>query len=282
MTKGNDEMSLKEKYKEQLSEALEDLKTPGKRKKQIPNILTASRLFSPLLIIPAALTGNTIFAAWAAAGFGLTDLLDGALARKWDAKSDLGADLDAFTDKIFAGTLLIGGAIFNPVLLANIALELVIAGINVKQKLDGKEPKSTQVGRVKTWLLFTLGGLGIVAPALNLASTLVPGLALGTALMQGATIASYIKKYNNPTTKEENTTQVIEDNQPMSYEEPKLDVAEKELAKTYDVSSTPTTDITYTPEQEALAEAIIQHQEQATPEQVQTTETGKVYTKNNK
>lgn len=278
MTTAEDKMSLKEKYKEQLTEALEDLKTPGRRKKQVPNILTASRLFSPLLIIPAALTGNTVFAAWAAAVFGLTDLVDGTLARKWDAKSELGADLDAFTDKIFAGTLLIGGTIFNPILLLNIALELGIAGINVKQKLAGKESKSTQVGRVKTWLLFALGGLGIVAPALNLAPAIIPGLAIGTALMQGATIASYIKKYSEPTTSGQKDTPVAETQQPI-YEEQKIDVAEKELSKTYDAASPQTAEITYTPEQEALAEAIVLQQEQATPVQVQTTETGKVYSK---
>lgn len=278
MTTAEEKMSLKEKYKEQLKEALEDLKTPGRRKKQVPNILTASRLFSPLLIIPAALTGNTVFAAWAAAVFGLTDLVDGTLARKWDAKSELGADLDAFTDKIFAGTLLIGGTIFNPILLLNIALELGIAGINVKQKLAGKESKSTQVGRVKTWLLFALGGLGIVAPALNLAPAIIPGLAIGTALMQGATIASYIKKYSEPTTSEKKDTPFVEIQEP-TYEEPKIDDAEKELSKTYDVASSQTAEITYTPEQEALAEAIVLQQEQATPVQVQTTETGKVYSK---
>ena len=116
----------KTNYKKQIKEALIDLKTPGKRYKQIPNLLTASRLFSPLLIIPAAILGNTTFAAWAAAAFGFTDLIDGALARGMNVKSELGADLDAFSDKMFAGSLLIGGAIFNPILSINIILEMAI------------------------------------------------------------------------------------------------------------------------------------------------------------
>lgn len=162
-------------------------------KRQLPNILTALRLFSPLVIIPAAILGATNFAAIAAAGFGLTDLLDGKLAKAWNAQSELGADLDAFTDKIFAGTLLIAGAIFNPVLVGNIILEMAIAGINLKQKFSGKESKSTQTGRVKTWFLFTLGALGLIAPAINLAPAVIPGLALTTGVLQGLTIASYVK-----------------------------------------------------------------------------------------
>lgn len=252
--------SVKEKYKKQLEEALGDLKTPGKRKKQIPNILTASRLLSPLLIIPAAITGNTALAAGAALGFGLTDLVDGKLADKLDARSELGADLDAFTDKIFAGTLLIGGAIFNPFLLANIALELMIAGINLKQKFSGKEPKSTQVGRVKTWFLFGLGGLGIIAPALNLAPALLPGLALATAAMQGATIVSYIKKYDETSQlkQPDNLQEQYESEMLESREE--IEPVEKELVKTYE-GSNQTNEIT--PELDAALDAMVEKMAQA-------------------
>lgn len=202
---------IKEKYKKQIKSAIKDLKTPGRRHKQIPNLLTASRLLSPLLIIPAAIVGNTTFAAWSAVAFGLTDLVDGKLSGLLDAKSDLGADLDAFTDKIFAGTLLIGGTIFNPILLTNIALELGIAGINLKQKFSGKEASSTMMGKVKTWLVFGLGGLGLLAPALNVPATVITALSITTSILQGATIASYIKKYSNNTddtsTKEESIEQ---------------------------------------------------------------------------
>ena len=105
---------LVEKYKEQIKEAIEDLKTPGRRHKQIPNILTLSRMLSPLVIIPNALLGNSQEAMKLAAFFGLTDLVDGFIARKFNLSSPLGADLDALTDKLFAGTLLLTGAVSNP------------------------------------------------------------------------------------------------------------------------------------------------------------------------
>lgn len=194
-----------DKYKKDINEAIEDLKTPGKRHKQIPNILTASRLLSPLAILPAAFTGNVGLTAGLAVGFGLTDLTDGAIARKFELQSELGKDLDAVTDKVYVGTLLIASAFFNPILLCNLGLEGAIAGINIKQKLSGKETGSTMIGKYKTWAVFGLAALGLIAPQLGL-SWLVNVLALGTAAMQGLTIGSYLTKYG----KSEKMTQTPE------------------------------------------------------------------------
>lgn len=194
-----------DKYKKDINEAIEDLKTPGKRHKQIPNILTASRLLSPLAILPAAFSGNVGLTAGLAVGFGLTDLADGAIARKFELVSELGKDLDAVTDKVYVGTLLIASAFFNPILLCNLGLEGAIAGINIKQKLSGKETGSTMIGKYKTWAVFGLAALGLIAPQLGL-SWLVNVLALGTAAMQGLTIGSYLTKYG----KSDKMTQTLE------------------------------------------------------------------------
>lgn len=184
-----------EKYKEQIYDAINDLKTKGKRHRQIPNILTALRLLSPCLILPAAATGNIPLTIGLAVGFGLTDVADGFIAKNWHLTSELGKDLDAITDKVFAGTLLLASSILNPILLVNLALEGAIAGINIKQKLSGNETESTKIGKFKTWFVFGLGGLGLVAPLLG-APALLPILSGVTAAMQSFTIASYVSKYN--------------------------------------------------------------------------------------
>lgn len=222
-----------DKYKKDISEAIEDLKTPGKRHKQIPNILTASRLLAPLAILPAAFTGNVGLTAGLALGFGLTDCVDGAIARKFDLQSDLGKDLDAVTDKVFVGTLLIASAFFNPILLCNLGLEGAIAAINIKQKMSGKETGSTMIGKYKTWAVFGLAALGLIAPQVGL-STLVNVLALGTAAMQGLTIGSYLTKYG----KSDKMTQTPEKNPTIVDEiipdEIKLPNGQKVCAKTYE------------------------------------------------
>lgn len=184
-----------EKYKEQIYDAINDLKTKGKRHRQIPNILTALRLLSPCLILPAAATGNIPLTIGLAVGFGLTDVADGFIAKNWHLTSELGKDLDAITDKVFVGTLLLASSILNPILLVNLALEGAIAGINIKQKLSGNETESTKIGKFKTWFVFGLGGLGLVAPFLGVPA-LLPILSGVTAAMQSFAIASYVSKYN--------------------------------------------------------------------------------------
>lgn len=188
---------LVEKYKEQISDALLELKTKEKRYRQIPNILTFSRLASPLVIIPTAMSGNIKGTTALATFFCLTDLLDGFIARNWNLSSPLGADLDALTDKVFAGTLLLTGSIKKPYLLINTSLEGVIAGINLKEKLSGNTPSSTIMGKIKTGAVFTLGGLGVIYNGQNQLDKILPVVSSTTALLQTMTIASYIKKYNN-------------------------------------------------------------------------------------
>ena len=169
-------------YKEQINDALNDLKTKGKRHKQIPNILTLLRLTAPLVILPAALIGNVPFIIGATAAFGLTDLADGFIARNWNLTSKLGADLDALADKLFAGTLLLAASIANPALLINVGLEMAIAGINIKQKADGKEAASTLMGKIKTFALFPLAGAGILSA--SIAPSILAGLAITTKPVQ--------------------------------------------------------------------------------------------------
>lgn len=192
-----------ENYKKLIKEAIEELKTPGQRNKQIPNILTALRLFAPLLIIPAAAVGNIPLTIGLAAAFSLTDMADGFIARHWKLTSELGKDLDALADKLFSGTLLIAASFANPLLLLNVGLEMAIAGINLNQKSQNKEAKSTYMGKAKTFALFTLAALGIAVPGAN-EMGILNALSIATAGMQGLTIASYIKQYQE---KEESVPQ---------------------------------------------------------------------------
>ena len=115
---------------------LEEFKNPETRKKQIPNILTASRLFAPFFIIPAALLGNLPLTGIFVAAFALTDAADGYFARKYEATSEFGRKLDALTDKLFAASLLIPLLFTNPALLTVFTMEGVISGVNVYSQLS--------------------------------------------------------------------------------------------------------------------------------------------------
>jgi len=178
-------------YKELVNDAVEDLKTKGRRHKQIPNVLTLMRLTAPCFIIPAAIIGNVPLVLGLTAFFGLTDLADGFIARKWKLTSELGKALDAITDKVFACTLLLAAAVTNPILLSNLGLETIIAGINVSKKLNGFPVESSYIGKAKTWFLFALAGTGIVSPLLDIQNAINP-LMITTTVMQTLTIISYL------------------------------------------------------------------------------------------
>lgn len=67
----------------------------------VPNLLSISRLAgTPFLFLLVQLeTVLLFFVAWAA--LGITDFLDGKLARLWNQVSDAGAHLDATADVVF-------------------------------------------------------------------------------------------------------------------------------------------------------------------------------------
>ena len=221
-------------YKDQIKDALNDIKTKGKRHKQIPNILTLLRLTAPLVILPAALIGNVPFIIGATAAFGLTDLADGFIARHWNLTSKLGADLDALADKLFAGTLLLAASITNPALLVNVGLEMAIAGININQKAKGKEAASTLMGKIKTFALFPLAGAGILSA--SIAPSILAGLAITTTALQAMTIKSYLKKYNDEKPKAQIKPVEIKNDKP-DIVEPKLEQT-KDLVKILDPKTT--------------------------------------------
>ena len=89
--------------------------------KNLPNTLTVSRIFAVLIFVAIAsvahidvisdknwIFGLRLSAVILALLAGLTDLLDGYLARKFDIVSDFGALMDPLADKIFVtGTMLI-------------------------------------------------------------------------------------------------------------------------------------------------------------------------------
>ncbi len=68
--------------------------------KHVPNALTILRLISVPLTVWLMVQGGYKAAFWLFVGAGLTDAVDGAVARLFDAKSRLGQWLDPMADKV--------------------------------------------------------------------------------------------------------------------------------------------------------------------------------------
>jgi len=79
--------------------------------KYIPNLLTIARIVVAAILLIGALTGimpalTPVFMGFYIFG-GLTDLFDGPIARRYNADSQLGANLDGIADYIFIAVSLI-------------------------------------------------------------------------------------------------------------------------------------------------------------------------------
>ena len=79
------------------------LSRPQKSMKRIPDLLSMSRivLCLPLLMVDAMTVPFWVLYVIA----GLTDILDGFLARRWGVESKLGARLDSLADFVFVLTV---------------------------------------------------------------------------------------------------------------------------------------------------------------------------------
>ena len=164
-------------------------------KQEIPNLLTLSRLLAPFILIPLIILNKKISFIIMIILFSITDFLDGYYARKYKINSLFGKYLDAFVDKIYAGTLL-----FLSIILINkdliiliwliIILELIISIINIYYFYHKYNPQSTYLGKFKTIILFlTIGLIYLNSFSYNLSN--IKYFIYITIIFQIITIISY-------------------------------------------------------------------------------------------
>lgn len=160
--------------------------------KHIPNALTVLRIVIIPFFVWQLLTGNTLAAGILLAASGLTDLLDGALARRFGWISDLGKVLDPVADKLTQAAVSICLILrlrqywpFFAVLLVKDFMMLVLGGWLLKKgvKLEG----SRWFGKVATFVFYGAMVLIVFIPGMPgwLATTLI-ALSTGFALLAAA------------------------------------------------------------------------------------------------
>lgn len=163
-------------------------------KKQIPNLLTLFRAFSPILIIPLALNNNILWATIICFITAFTDCIDGLLARKFDAVTQFGKDLDAFCDKIFVLGITIPLLFYNLLYLITLFFEGVISLINMKYRSSGIT-ESSYIGKYKTWALFALLCFSYLEINNDIPKGIVSSLFTFTTFLQIAAVYGYHTTY---------------------------------------------------------------------------------------
>lgn len=203
-------------FKDEGKKNLNDLKSIKTFYKQIPNLLTVFRLIATIPINIFFFTGNVLASLVTCGVAAFTDLIDGAIARKCNAVTKFGADLDAICDKLFVILMALPIVIQNPFMLMNIGLEAGITYTNVKARKDGKPVKSELVGKAKTWVLSLTVLLGYFLPLLNINPSILTSflITLPAASFQTATLIKYVSINNSNSenneieNKEQKTSQI--------------------------------------------------------------------------
>lgn len=128
-------------------------KDKKKVKKIIVNSLTLSRVFGTIAmpVLFNALSAPIFLLVVAAILF--TDCLDGILARHWKVSTIFGSLLDMGADKLFGFAVLITLSTMYPIMSIPLVLETLIAGVNIKAAENNSVAKSSEIGRIKTWVM---------------------------------------------------------------------------------------------------------------------------------
>lgn len=143
--------------------------------RNVPNILTVSRIVAVLIFVVLASFAERTFmsdeavrlvrlAAYILAILaGLTDLLDGYLARRFDIVSDFGALMDPLADKIFVtGTMLMAveyGLMPAWIAVAVLCREFMVTGLRTLAAKKQVVISADRWGKLKTALQMVMLGI---------------------------------------------------------------------------------------------------------------------------
>ena len=190
-------------YKKEIKNALNDLRHKNTFYKQIPNLLTFSRVVGMIPVSVLMFTGNTLVGILLLGLVLSTDFFDGKIARKYGLVSKFGADLDAVCDKVMACLLIIPLIVMNPVLIFTMVLEGLISFANVKARINGIDTKTIFTGKIKTWFLSVTLLLGYLTKLVGFGHYAFMILSVLTTLIQIKTYYDYVKLISREKVNEE-------------------------------------------------------------------------------
>ncbi len=147
----------------------------------IPNLLSFGRLAVTPVLGWLIVEGHTNYAAGLFGAMGISDYLDGYIARRTNTITDLGTTLDPISDRVVAMTAIVTMMIGDllpvwmgaPVLLRDAALSVVF--LFVARRGFGK-PKVRRVGKTATFALFFALPALIVGGVLRTAGLVLFGI----------------------------------------------------------------------------------------------------------
>lgn len=167
----------------------------------VPNALSALRILLVPFFAWAFLTGHTIIATVLLLASGLSDALDGFIARKFNQITEVGKMLDPLADKLTQGMvaicLAVKFSVIRPVLILFIVKELGMvccASVLLKRK---KGPGASRwYGKVATAMFYvSVGVIVMMDGVFKLSGPVFSGVALGLLLLTAVMMIYAAVKY---------------------------------------------------------------------------------------
>jgi cardiolipin synthase len=164
----------------------------------LPNFITVCRVVAiPVIVALLAYEHRTAaFAVFLAAG--LSDALDGFLARILDQRTVLGTFLDPMADKLLATTCFVAAAVFGlaPIWLVIIVISrdiiIILGALVVYLITGGLTIIPLPLGKATTFFQFITIGALLAHPVIDLPGNILTILFAATALLSVASGAQYI------------------------------------------------------------------------------------------
>jgi len=168
----------------------------------LPNLITIARILSVPVMVWAIASGEMLIAFGLFVLAGLSDAVDGYLAKRFGMRSELGAYLDPLADKALIVSIYIAlgisGAVPRSLVILVVSRDIMIVGAVMLSWLVGKSTavKPLLVSKLNTaaqiaFAALVLASLGFnfeVRPLLSAATALVAALTL-------LSIAAYLREW---------------------------------------------------------------------------------------
>lgn len=169
-----------------------------KLKRNIPNIITISRIISLILGFIFFINDKIILSIIFYVYGGISDAFDGYFARKLSAYTKFGQYLDAISDKLYFLSLIIILLIYgNYLVLLPLIMEIIISIVNYLVLKKNKKVFTERVGKFKTTLLMIDLIIGIITIRINYFIYPYIVFLILTLYFHIQTIFAYINQFNN-------------------------------------------------------------------------------------
>lgn len=164
--------------------------------KILPNLITMARIVSVPFIVSLLLNEEFVFAFWLFVAAGVSDGVDGYLAKHFDARTRLGAYMDPVADKVMLIALFVAlgvhGALPTWLVVLAVSRDMTIVGSVLLTSAMGYEIeiRPQYMSKINTLVQITLVVLVLATLAFTIDDSRI--LAYGVPLAAATTILSWL------------------------------------------------------------------------------------------